>query len=75
MEVPLNSTSPLNWGQHRRAGRPACTPYRYYGDELPLPQLISEIPSLPQGGTLAVLLGCHALQRGLPGDDLYLHPA
>jgi len=38
--------------------------YRYYSDELPLPQLISEIPSLPQGGTLAVLLGCHALQRG-----------
>lgn len=38
--------------------------YRYYGDELPLNQIIAEIPALPQGGTLAVLLGCHALQRG-----------
>lgn len=38
--------------------------YRYFGDTVPLSQVIAEIPALPQGGTLAVLLGCHALQRG-----------
>lgn len=38
--------------------------YRYFGDELPLDQVIRETPALQEGGTLAVLLGCHALRRG-----------
>lgn len=38
--------------------------YQYYSDQLPLPQVISEIPMLEGGGTLAVLLACHALKRG-----------
>ena len=38
--------------------------YRYYGDELPLEQVISETPRLKNGGTLAVMLACHALRRG-----------
>jgi len=38
--------------------------YRYYGDELPLQQVIDEVQHLEAGGTLAVLLGCHALGRG-----------
>ncbi len=38
--------------------------YGYYGEELPLEQVIRETPKLEDGGTLAVLLGCHALQRG-----------
>ncbi len=38
--------------------------YRFYGDELPLEQVIRETPQLHEGGTLAVLLGCHALRRG-----------
>jgi len=38
--------------------------YRYYGDDLPLEQVIAEVPMLEGGGTLAVLLACHALQRG-----------
>lgn len=38
--------------------------YRYYDDELPLAQVIQEVPQLESGGTLAVLLGCHALKRG-----------
>jgi hypothetical protein len=38
--------------------------YRFYGDELPLDQVIRETPQLREGGTLAVLLGCHALRRG-----------
>lgn len=38
--------------------------YRYYGDEVPLPQVIDEVTTLRGGGTLAALLGCHALGRG-----------
>lgn len=38
--------------------------YRYYGDSIPLHQVIAEIPQLEEGGTLAVVLGCHALRRG-----------
>ena len=38
--------------------------YRHFGDHLPLPQLIAEVPRLETGGTLAVLLGQHALERG-----------
>ncbi len=39
--------------------------YRYFGDELELERLISEIPMLEQGGgTLEVMLGVHALRRG-----------
>ncbi len=38
--------------------------YRYYGDDLELPQLIGEVPVLEEGGTLAVQLGGHALKRG-----------
>lgn len=38
--------------------------YRYYGDPIELEDLIDEVPMLDDGGTLAVELGCHALQRG-----------
>lgn len=38
--------------------------YRYYHDHMPLEQVIVETPSLPDGGTLAVLLAGHALCRG-----------
>ena len=38
--------------------------YRYFGRDLPLDQLIRDVPSLQHGGTLAVLLGCDALERG-----------
>ena len=38
--------------------------YRYFDDDLPLEQLVRETPALTEGGTLAVLLGCHALNRG-----------
>lgn len=38
--------------------------YRYFEDELPLEQVIRETPRLEHGGTLAVLLGSHALRRG-----------
>lgn len=38
--------------------------YEYYGDSISLQQVIMEVKSLAGGGTLAVLLGNHALKRG-----------
>ncbi len=38
--------------------------YRYFDDDIPLQQVIEEVPTLEDGGTLAVYLACHALQRG-----------
>lgn len=38
--------------------------YSYYGDELLLAEVIEEVPAFAEGGTLAVMLGCHALRRG-----------
>ena len=45
---------------------PAClhSVYDYYGDSISLQQVITEAQSLKGGGTLAVLLGNHALRRG-----------
>lgn len=45
---------------------PTClhSVYRYYDDELPLEEVIHGVGHLQEGGTLAVFLGCHALQRG-----------
>ncbi len=38
--------------------------YQYYGDPVPLTQVVEEIPALDDGGSLGVNLGIHALQRG-----------
>lgn len=38
--------------------------YSFHYDDVPLAQVIQEVPQLEAGGTLAVLLGCHALKRG-----------
>lgn len=38
--------------------------YRYFGDDLALDQVIEEVSRVQDGGTLAVMLGCHALRRG-----------
>jgi hypothetical protein len=38
--------------------------YRYFGDGLPLDDVIAEVSSLEGGGTLAVSLANHALRRG-----------
>lgn len=38
--------------------------YDFYGDKLPLEQVITEVRYLPDGGTLGVYLGLHALARG-----------
>ena len=39
--------------------------YRHLGQRLDLQQIINEVRGLPDGGTLAVFLGIHALKRGL----------
>jgi hypothetical protein len=38
--------------------------YQYYGEKIPLNQVIREVKQLKTGGTLAVMLGNHALRRG-----------
>ncbi len=38
--------------------------YRYHGVDVPLDRLIEEVRALEAGGTLAVYLGCDALERG-----------
>ncbi len=45
---------------------PSCLAslYDYYADHCDLSTLITEIPMLPTGGTLAVFLANHALRRG-----------
>lgn len=38
--------------------------YRYFKDNIPLGEVIKEVPYLDEGGTLEALLACHALKRG-----------
>jgi hypothetical protein len=38
--------------------------YKYYGDDIELRQVITQTRKLVGGGTLAVMLGSHALERG-----------
>ena len=38
--------------------------YNYYGDGIGLKQVIQEVKQLKNGGTLAVMMGNHALKRG-----------
>lgn len=38
--------------------------YAYYGDTISLDKVIGQVKKLKGGGTLAVMLGCHALRRG-----------
>jgi len=38
--------------------------YNYYGDDVPLTEVIRDVRKLKFGGTLAVMLGHHALKRG-----------
>ncbi len=46
--------------------------YRYWGDEVPLGRVIDEVARLENHGTVAVLLGNHALERGY-GATLYTY--
>jgi hypothetical protein len=42
--------------------------YRFFGDELSLGDIIRQTPRLDEGGTLSVMLACHALDRGYQAD-------
>lgn len=46
--------------------------YNFYGDSISLEDVIAEVDYVPGGGTLAVLLGCHALKRGY-GAKIYTY--
>src|SRR5262245_21571673 len=38
--------------------------YGFYGDDVPLESVVAEVKQVEGGGTLAVMLGLHALRRG-----------
>ncbi|HKJ47383.1 MAG TPA: hypothetical protein VJ991_16230, partial [Balneolales bacterium] len=38
--------------------------YSYYGDDIPLQDVIDQVHCFENGGTLAVFLAIHALKRG-----------
>jgi hypothetical protein len=68
--MPSRSTShALDLAILRQPDDAACGPtclhavYQYFGDELPLDDVIAEVPRLVGGGTLAVSLANHALRR------------
>jgi len=44
--------------------------YQYFDDPVPLADVVRDVRSLEGGGTLGVLLACHALERGY-GATLY----
>jgi hypothetical protein len=60
----------LHFDIHQQPDSMTCGPtclhavYQFYNDPIPLKDIISEIPQLAEGGTLAVYLACHALHRG-----------
>ena len=60
----------LELPMHQQPDDTTCGPtclhavYRYYGDEIALDEVIAGVSRLENGGTLAVLLGSHALRRG-----------
>lgn len=55
---------------HRQPDDVTCGPtslysiYAHYADDITLDQVLAEVPKLEGGGTLACMLGCHALKRG-----------
>ncbi len=63
-------TAKLKLQIHCQPDETTCGPtclhavYRYFGEDLPLQRVVDEIQQLEDGGTLAVVLGCHALARG-----------
>jgi hypothetical protein len=68
--VPASVTGMLDLEIPSQPDLQSCGPtclqavYRFYGDSIPLGKVIEEVQSLEEGGTLGVLLACHALERG-----------
>lgn len=70
MKEPPYQSHPLNIEILQQPDEVTCGPtalhavYRYFGDEMNLTDVIREVHQFEDGGTLAVWLGSHALQRG-----------
>lgn len=70
MSADRDSVGPLGVRVLSQPTNSVCGPtclhavYRYFGQDVPLDQLLREVTELPEGGTLAVQLGVHALSRG-----------
>jgi len=70
MTDPDSSQERLTFEIRRQPDDRTCGPtclhavYRYFGDEIGLGEVLAQVPSLEQGGTLGVLLANHALARG-----------
>ncbi|MBY0435948.1 MAG: C39 family peptidase [Cyclobacteriaceae bacterium] len=68
--MPLRQALFLNFDIKAQPDEVTCGPtclhamYQYYHDDIPLKQVIHEVKQLKTGGTLAVMMGNHALQRG-----------
>jgi hypothetical protein len=68
--VPSTLTTLANFAMIPQPDDETCGPtclhavYRFHGDDLALGRVIDEVERLDDGGTLAVLLACHALEHG-----------
>ncbi|MEQ8925794.1 MAG: peptidase-C39 like family protein [Fulvivirga sp.] len=66
----LQTANPLSLNIKKQPDDVTCGPtclqavYNYFGDNIALSDVISEVKQLRSGGTLGVLLGNHALARG-----------
>lgn len=68
--MPLHPARSLDFEIQRQPDDSSCGPtclqavYRYFGDDVPLEEVIGGVRKLEAGGTLAVNLANHALRRG-----------
>lgn len=46
--------------------------YQFFNDKISLEEVVKQVEMVPTGGTLAGMLGCHALSRGYDAD-LYVY--
>ncbi|HSC86829.1 MAG TPA: C39 family peptidase [Polyangiaceae bacterium] len=69
-DSPSPESSTLGVRVLAQPGDAVCGPtclhaiYRFFDHEVPISRVVDEIPPLPDGGTLAVFLGRHALKEG-----------
>lgn len=70
MADPPQNHEPLPLEIHAQPDDATCGPtclhavYRFFGDEIPFDELLAQVRTLEEGGTLGVLLADHALSRG-----------
>ena len=70
MKSPRRERDLSSFEIHRQPDDATCGPtclhaiYRYFGDDVPLDDLLDQVETVEGGGTLGVLLAAHALSRG-----------